>query len=452
MLSPDPVAWIEEHFFIPETGGPIVLHHHQKLALRAALARTDAGDFRHSTIIWSDIKKSAKSTITAAVALWRAFHSPWGSILIIANDLKQADSRVAYYLRRAITLNPRLRALCHVRGYRVSLPNHAYIEAIPIDPTGEAGSNADMIVFSELWGAHSKAQARMWTEATLSPTKFGQSFRWVETYAGFRGESQLLEQLYEQTVVKGQRLDEDIEIFRNGQMFALWNTRPRLPWQSPEYYASEEQILDPSEFLRVHRNQWSAGSAARFLPSMLWWDQNRVELPVLDEKTPLACAADAGVTSDAFAFVAVSKHAGKVAVRYARLWEPDGRPLDYAPIKAEIKTFCEQHRVLQVAYDPYQLHSMMQELMQAAVVWTEPFSQAGPRAEADKLLHDSIRDGLIAHAGDQMLRQHLDNADRKLEGDDRERMRLIKRRSDLKIDLAVALGMALHRAKNDFGF
>lgn len=452
MLNPDPVAWIGEHFFIPETGGPITLYPHQQRGLREALALNDDGTFKHSTIIWSDIKKSAKSTITAAVALWRAFHSPWGSILVIANDLKQADSRVAYYLRRAIELNPKLSALCRIRGYRISLPNHAYIEAIPIDPTGEAGSNADMIVFSELWGAHSKAQARMWTEATLSPTKFGKSFRWVETYAGFRGESQLLEQLYEQTVEKGERLDDDLEIFRNGQMFALWNTKPRLPWQTPEYYASEEQILDPSEFLRVHRNQWSAGSAARFLPSMLWWDQNRVDLPVLDAKTPLVCAADAGVVSDNFAFVVVSKHEGKVAVRYARLWEPKGKPLDYAPIKAEIKKFCEQHRVLQVAYDPYQLHSMMQELMQAAVVWTEPFSQAGPRAEADKLLHDSARDGLLVHDGDAQLREHIDNADRKLEGEDKERLRIIKRSKDKKIDLAVALAMCLHRAKNEFGF
>src|SRR5690349_3154152 len=152
--------------------------------------RKDAnGNYVYSTVVWSCIKKSLKSCIAAALALYHAYAKDWSTIYVIANDLKQADSRVAYYIRRCIELNPKMKAECKINRYLVELPNHSKIEAIPIDPSGEAGSNADFLIFSELWGWKHDSAQRMWTEMTLSPIKFGKSQRWIETYAGFDGES-----------------------------------------------------------------------------------------------------------------------------------------------------------------------------------------------------------------------------------------------------------------------
>ncbi len=172
----DAISWIKEHFRVPETPDKrLLLHPYQENALRQALSLDEAGNYNHSVILWSDIKKSIKSTLAGAVVLWRAFQVEWGQFLIIANDLKQADSRVFYYIRRAIELNPYLREQVKITNYRIELPNKTYIEAIPIDPSGEAGSNADAIVFSELWGAHQKAQQRMWCldDQTEALTKSG---------------------------------------------------------------------------------------------------------------------------------------------------------------------------------------------------------------------------------------------------------------------------------------
>lgn len=140
----NPVHWIQSHFIIPETGKPLQFEPYQKQAIREALKRTDGIHYDHSVIIWSDVKKSAKSTIAAAVALWCAFQVEWGQIIIVANDLKQADSRVGFYLRRAIELNPELSKICKIIKYRVELPNHTFIEMVPIDPSGEAGGNAEI--------------------------------------------------------------------------------------------------------------------------------------------------------------------------------------------------------------------------------------------------------------------------------------------------------------------
>ena len=191
-INPDPIEWILEHFRVPETPDHrIVLHPYQIACLREALSKDENGLYRYSTIVWCDIKKSIKSTIAAAVALWIAFNTEWGSIKITANDLKQADSRSAYYARRCIQLNQAMKKICRVKpsGYLIELPNHSRIEAIPassLPPAspdgsmGMAGGNDDAVFYSELWGFKNEAARKFWTETTLSPTKFGKSFRWLK--------------------------------------------------------------------------------------------------------------------------------------------------------------------------------------------------------------------------------------------------------------------------------
>jgi hypothetical protein len=122
----DPVRWIQTNFFVPELKGPIVLEPYHQGVLREALSKDEAGNYRYSTIVWSDIKKSIKSCIAAAVALYVCFKTEWGQVILVANDLKGADSRVGYYMRRAIEMNPALSSLCRIRNYRIEFPNHSY--------------------------------------------------------------------------------------------------------------------------------------------------------------------------------------------------------------------------------------------------------------------------------------------------------------------------------------
>lgn len=447
-LDSDPVRWITSNFYIPELRGPLQLAPYQRAALREALRRDKDGKFAYSTVIWSDIKKSIKSTIAAAVGLWRGYSLNWGSIIMVANDLKQADSRVGFYMRRAIELNPLMKATCKIRNYEIELPNRTKIESVAIDPTGEAGSNADFIVFSELWGAHQEAQKRMWVEMTLPPNKFGYSQRWVETYAGYSGESPLLETLYEQGVRHGHILDLGIpglEVYANeaARLFVLWNTTPRLSWQGQDYYAQEAAILPPHEFQRVHRNQWVTSSQT-FVP-MEWWKACKSEeMPPLQPTEPLIFAIDAGVVSDCFAIVGVSRRGTKLYVRYARKWQPEaGKKLDFSGPEAEIRRLSQEYNVLEWAYDEYQLHDLCKRLARDGMGWFNPFSQSSQRMVADKNLYDLIRERSIFHPGLTDLDEHIQNANAEVKG---EKMRLVKRSEFMKIDLAVALSMASYEA------
>ncbi len=453
-VSVDPVTWIETEFYIPELSGPIQLAPYQRAVLHEAYRTDGAGRFVYSVVVWSDLKKSAKSSIAAAVALERATRLTWGSIKIIANDLKQSDSRVAFYARRAIELNKTGFKDWHIKpsGYQIVTPQRTTIEAIPVDPKGEAGGTDDFICFSELWAANQNAAQRMWTEMTLSPTKYGTSQRWVESYAGFSGESPLLEQLYETGVKQGRQLTlpdapPDLEIYANdaARMLVLWNTVPHCEWQTEEYYAQEAAVLTPGEFNRVHRNQW-ATSESTFVPGD-WWKSCQGDIPDFDPRTPVIVGMDAGVSSDCFALVGVSKQEDTIYVRFTRVWKPpkNGK-IDFDVIERVIREeLTKSFNVVQIAFDAHQLHQMSTRLMRDGVAWLKDFGQSGPRLVADKSLYDLIRDRRIVHDGDPILTEHILNANAKSEGEI-DKLRIVKRSAMLKIDAAVALSMAASEA------
>jgi phage terminase large subunit-like protein len=456
-VQPDVVDWIEREYYIPETGQPMQLADYQKRVLREALRVDALGNYVYSTILWGDIKKSAKSSITAAVAMWMAATRPWASVKVVANDLKQADSREAAYMRNAIKLNPRLRETVKVTpsGYKIEFPNNSRIEAVPVDPKGEAGGNDDMIIFTELWAAKNDAAKTMWTEMTPSPTKFGRSFRWVETYAGFDGESPILQPLYERIVQDEFRLDPELEIYadHNSRTFALWNTVPRLSWQTAEYYAQEAPNLTPSEFDRIHRNRWSK-SVSTFITGE-WWDAlKRDSIPVVDPDESWVIALDAASSNDNFGMVALARHPdnpAKAVVRYARRWVPpkdgkinfQGTEENPGPEK-ELIRLCEAHNVVEVTYDPYQLEDMAGRLKRDPGINFKAFDQNKTRLIADFNLQKAILARSIEHTGEPELREHLLNARAKQDGEERS-LRIVKGSdSSRKVDLAVCLSMAYH--------
>lgn len=445
--TPEAVEWIENNFYLYDTGKLMTLYDCQRRPLELALSRDVNGSYKYNTILWSWPKKSAKSSVIAAVADYTAEHRPNGSVKLVANDLKQADSRVGYYLREAIMIGQRHGQRQHIKvnpsGYKISYPNGAKIECVPIDPSGEAGGNDDLIVFSELWGWKSKAQQRMWSEMTLSPNKWGNSQRWIDTYAGIIGESPILEQLYETGVTNGRKVWDDLEVYVNdaAKMLAVWVTKPMFSWQTPEYYAQEAGQLLPSEYSRMHENKW-AESTESFIP-VESWDACKVPSMVELGRRGVIMGIDAAVENDCFAVVIVSKDHNKIQLRYCHIWSPQkGQQINFEEIEIELKRLFSMYNITEVAYDPYQMASMAQRLGQ--LVHWKAFNQGAPRLVSDKRLYDMILNKQIEHIGDYPeLRQHMINADRKPED---TKLRIVKRVQAGKIDGVVALSMAVDRA------
>lgn len=128
-------------------------------------------------------------------------------------------------------------------------------------------------------------------------------------------------------------------------------------------------------------------------------------------------------------------------VRYCKIWTPPaGGRIDYAEPLAELKRLLATYNVMCIAYDPYDM-TYLASLLQGQTHLFR-FVQSS-RAIADKRLYDMIRERAIEHSGEPDLTQHILNADRKPEDD---KLRIVKRASNLKIDAAVALSMAVDRA------
>jgi phage terminase large subunit-like protein len=443
----DVVDFLEHEMYIPETPGlPMVLEQEQRDVLRAMSQRSETG-FLFSTWLFSMPKKSAKTTLGAGVALWQAWRVGNGEIYIIGNDLKQADNRMAQAIRYCVEHNPRMRerVIVTTSKYTIKLDNGTKIESIPVDPRGEAGMNPTGLFWTEAWGAMGSRAELLWTEAALSPTRAGESFKFVESYAGFSGESLILERLHENIVKNGVPHPSIPEVYTTGSSIAYWCTRRYLPWQTSEsgqaYYRQEAIEKTPQEFSRIHENQWSTSDDV-FVPAV-WWSNCQVDaLPPIRPGQGMVLGLDGGLRDDCFAVVLVSKDGDYVDVRECHVWyPPSGGVVDFSAVEAELIRIFDQYNVESVRYDETHLAYLVQRLEHRSF-W-QKFDQGRLRTVSDKMLYDMIRERHIRHTGDVVLTRHITDANRKPE--DENKLRLIKRNDKVKIDAAVACSMAAYQ-------
>lgn len=238
-------------------------------------------------------------------------------------------------------------------------------------------------------------------------------------------------------------------------IFIPWHARPS---RTAEWYASTEADSISS----AHHRQEYPGEASeafqsvgdeRLLPDMLLWDACIQLLPALGRE-PMVIALDAGVHNDSFGMIGVTRHPivhSDVAVRFVREWIPRNGPLNFQGDEDNpgpelvLRRLCAQYNIICVTYDEYQLHDMATRLSTAGIAWLRPFPQQKDRLESDKQLFDLIVARRIAHDGNADLRRHIDNANRKPEPEN-HKLRIVKRESSMKIDLAVCASMASYVA------
>lgn len=511
-----PADWQEKFFYVPEprdpvTGeilppGPIRLTADQRLLVNEALSRDENGLFQYTTVIWSTIKKSGKSTLSSGVAFHLADIIPFAKIFCLANDGKQSTDRLYQPIYTCIQLHQKYNG--KFKGIRpnlteVTLPNQSKIEAVPCDAAGEAGAEPTGVFFSELWGFRTDNQLRLFSEMTIPPTRFGRAIRWVETYAGYQGVSKLLWGLYEQAVLEGEPHPDFTHLESGGEavvwinkaagIFCYWDHEPRMPWQKgsegERYYQQEAKLLVPAEFERIHRNRWISPTGA-YLPSGEFWDAcaDHQLKPLADPQTPVVVGIDAATENDCAALVAVTRDPQRpetdVAIRDCRIFRPGaGRSTIVLEqtVGRVLQEWGQKWNIVCVPYDAYQMEKLVQDYRRGQVTinpdtlkgmsedairehlrklqiavkrWYYKFGQGNPRAIADKLLYDMIihrqvhwnpDDGIgdIAPRGNlDTLTKHVKQAGASI---GKSQYRIEKLSNDLKVDGLVALSMAVER-------
>jgi hypothetical protein len=166
--------------------------------------------------------------------------------LVVANDLEQAKGRAFASCEGIIEQNPELKA--EVQQKHIYLDNGTTITAISSDYQGASGSNHGWVSYEEIWAVTSESGRRLFEELTSVPTRKN-SVKFVATYSGFEGESNLLMDIYKKAVDKDEhpegqavRIHPTLPIYENkeARIFCYWDHSARLPWQTDDITPAKE--------------------------------------------------------------------------------------------------------------------------------------------------------------------------------------------------------------------
>lgn len=443
----DAIAFIEGTLINPQTGKLFVLTRAEKRFLRHAFELTPDGRMRHPELMFSAPKKTGKTAFAAMMVIYTVcvLGGPFAEGICVANDFEQAQGRVFQAISRIVEASPLLARDAMINAGKIEFAStSSTIIAIASDYAGAAGSNPTIVCFDELWGYVSERSHRLWDELVPPPTR-KLACRLTVTYAGYEGESTLLEGLHKRGL-KGKEIAPDL--YQQSNMLMFWTYRHTSPWQTAEWREQMRDQLRPNAYLRLIENRW-VSSDSTFV-DMEWWDKcvTADAAPLFaDRQLSVWCGVDASVKRDSTAIVACTWDAAakKARLIWHRIFQPTAaEPLDFeATVEATLLELRRRFRLREVRYDPYQMQAVAQRLHRAGVPMVE-FPQSVPNlTEASTNLYELIKSGnLIAYA-DAGIRLAIQ---RSIAIETSCGWRIAKEKTSHKIDVVIALGMAAHAA------
>jgi hypothetical protein len=360
----------------------------------------------------------------------------------VANDFEQAQGRVFQAVRRIVECSPYLKREVQITQNRISFPETgAVITAIASDYAGAAGANPVVSSFDELWAFVSERSRRLWDEMVPPPTR-KVACRLTTTYAGFSGESQLLEELYRRGMAQPQ---VGTSLHAGDGLLMAWHHEPVAPWQTEAWLAQMRGSLRPNQFLRMIENRFVTTESS-FIDLAAW---DRCVCPELgavpsDPLLPVWIGVDASVRRDSSAIVAVTYKNGAVRLVFHRIFTPSpSDPIDFETLEATLLDLHRRFSVRKVLFDPYQMVATAQRLAKAGVK-VEEFPQTVPNlTAASQQLFELIQgNSLVCYPNAEMRLA----VSRCVAVESSRGWRIAKEKQTHKIDVVVALAMAAHAA------
>lgn len=438
--SRNPVAWIDKYVKRDEKGRPFRLSPHQRRVLERAMQWDEDGRLLLRMLLWGEMKKSGKTFLAGALVLWWAFVTPNTEIIVAANDLEQSVGRVFQTAVKILKQNALLLRSAKILAEGITFTNGTTIAAISSDYKGAAGSRHSLVVYDELWGFSLERAERLFEELTPPPTE-PNAWVLIVTYAGWTGESVLLERLYKRGLA-GERIDDELELYRNGDLVMFWGLVPRQPWQTPAYYESQRAILRPSTFDRLHGNIWVSSESAFITPEL--WDacvdgNHSPLLPSTSEEESVG--VDIGVKSDYAAVLRVRRRENQIVLAGYRLWKPTkAEPLNLEEtVEAYLREIHGQGFVRRILVDPWQAYSSIQRLRAVGLPIEEFPQTVSNTTRMGQVMYDLLKGKNLVLYEDEELRQQALNT---IAIETPRGFRIAKEKASKKIDAIVALSMA----------
>jgi phage terminase large subunit-like protein len=307
-----------------------------------------------------------------------------------------------------------------------------------------AGANPSVSCFDELWAYTSERSHRLWDEMIPSPVR-AVSARLTVTYAGFSGESQLLESLYK----RGLALPQVGPSLRAGNgILMFWSHEPIAYWQTQAWLDEMRRSLRPNQYLRMIENRFVI-SEGSFI-SLDDWDAivDPDMRPMLGDKTlQIVAGVDASVKHDSTALVAVNFNYAAQRCRLVthKVFQPSpDDPLDFQDtVEKTVLEWQQRFQLLAVYYDPWQMVGTSQRLATQGIKVQEFPQSVGNLTLASQGLYELIRGRNLSVYPDEALRLAVSRA---IAVETSRGWRISKEKASHKIDTVVALAMGCYGA------
>jgi hypothetical protein len=267
------------------------------------------------------------------------------------------------------------------------------------------------------------------------------------SHAGFSGEASVLEQLYNRGMEQP-LIGPDL---RAGDgMLMFWSHQPIAPWQTPEWTEQMKRSLRPSQYARMIENRWVAAAEAAFV-DMAAWDRCVTGPGPLaaDKALPVFIGLDVGVKLDATAVVAVTfdRVAKRCRLVAHRVFVPTGgEAIDLSSVEEALIDLHRRFAVRVICFDPWSFTGSSQRLRMQGLPMHEVAQTPANLTAASAALYEMIVGGHLVVYPDAGLRAAIANATT-VEGPRGLRIAKVTRNS--RIDLVVALALAVHAALED---
>ena len=264
--SPD--EFIERWLINPETNQPFVLLDAEKDFLQHALHLTPEGRLLYPELLYGAIKKSGKTGFAAlfVITLLLLFGGRYAEGYVAANDLEQAQARVFEAIRRIIEVSPLLRREANITQNKITFPaTGSTITCLTGNYASAAGGHPTISTCDEMWAYTSERSRRLYDELVPVPTK-QISCRLITTYAGFSGEGQMLEELYNRGM---QQPELGPNLHGGDGLLMAWHHEPIAPWQTLEWMEECRRSLRPNQYARMIENRFVT-SESNFIELSAW--------------------------------------------------------------------------------------------------------------------------------------------------------------------------------------
>lgn len=434
-------------------------------------------------------KKAGKSELAAAIALYLlcADHEQRAEIYGAAAD-RQMAGLVYSVAADMIRLSPALMKRCKILDSRkriVFTPTNSFYQVLSSDADRAHGVSAHGVIVDEIHVQKNPDLYNVLTKGSGDARK--QPLQFIISTAGDNIHSIGYELFQKaQDLLSGRKTDPTIYP-------VVYAADPDDDWTKPETWkkanpsmgvtfpesaireACASAMQNPSEenvFKTLRLNIWTK-QAVRWMPMSQWDKCNAPADPEKLRGRPCYAGLDLSSTQDLTALVLVFPPMGpddkysilpfawvpeETIVQRSRrdhvnydLWKRQGHILategsvvDYEAIEEKILELREIYDIREIAYDRWNSQMLIQHLSDEGMT-VVPFGQGmASMSPPTKELMRLTLEGKLAHGGHPVLRWCMDNA--VVQTDAAGNIKLSKAKATEKIDLAVALVMALDRA------